>query len=102
MIVAGRRAATLEAVAAARPGIHAVRLDVADPASIGAAVPAGPLAVPELNVLINNAGIMFGDHPTQPLGDAMPSGIAGANLLGPLGMISALIIHLRAVVGSHH
>lgn len=96
VIVAGRRVATLGKVAAANPGMHAVYLDVSDISSIDAVVPAIVSRFLDLNVVINNAGIMFDDDLTQPLDDGMLTAIVATNLLGPLRMISALITHLRA------
>src|SRR5258705_8606569 len=61
VIIAGRRRSHLDAVIAANPGMEAVELDVMDPASINRV--AGKLIAehPDLNVLINNAGIMQPD-----------------------------------------
>jgi uncharacterized oxidoreductase len=95
VIIAGRRAATLNAVAAANPGMETGELDVADPASITAVVRRVIAEHPELNVVINNAGIMFGDDPSWPLDDELLTSIVATNLLGPMRMNSALITHLR-------
>jgi uncharacterized oxidoreductase len=50
---------------------------------------------PELNVLINNAGIMKVDNVHNPVDDALISSIVTTNLLGPVRMTSALIEHLK-------
>jgi short-subunit dehydrogenase involved in D-alanine esterification of teichoic acids len=50
---------------------------------------------PELNVLINNAGIMKVDNVHNPVDDALISSIVTTNLLGPIRMTSALIEHLK-------
>jgi uncharacterized oxidoreductase len=46
---------------------------------------------PELNVLINNAGIMKVDNLQNAVDDALVSSIVRTNLLGPIRMTSALI-----------
>ena len=95
VIIAGRRAATLSAVTAANPGMRSVELDVADAVSIASVVPEVIAQHPDLNVVINNAGIMFGDDPSEPFDDEMLRSIVATNLLGPIRLNSALIIHLR-------
>jgi uncharacterized oxidoreductase len=95
VIIAGRRPAALSAVVAANPGMHAVVLDVADPASISTVLPQVITGYPDLNVVINNAGIMFGDDVGQPLEDELLMSVVATNLLGPVRVNSALIAHLR-------
>jgi uncharacterized oxidoreductase len=95
VIIAGRRAAVLAQVTAAYPGMDSVVLDVADVVSIAETVPLVIARYPELNVVVNNAGIMFADDPAEPLDDEQLTAIVATNLLGPIRMNSALIGHLR-------
>jgi len=86
----------LKEVIAANPGMRAVELDVCDPAGIDAVTKTVMAEHPDLNVLINNAGLMFGDDPAQPIDEQQLTAIVATNLLRPLRMISALISHLRS------
>lgn len=100
VIAAGRRPDALRTVVEANPGIRSVELDVSDPASIRR-VSAEVLAEhPDLNVLVNNAGIMFADDPAAPVDDEALGRIVSTNLLGPIRIISAFIEHLRATPDS--
>jgi uncharacterized oxidoreductase len=95
VIVAGRRQHALDAVAAANPGIRTVALDTADPASIAAAVRKLTADYPNLNVLLNNAGIMRPEDLKQ--GDPTTAeAIVATNLLGPIRLTAALMPHLLA------
>ncbi len=94
VIVAGRRLAALEAACAGRPNMHAMVLDIEDPAAIAAFAKRVVAAFPALNVVINNAGIMR----FEPLDTARDLDDAAAtittNLLGPIRMTDGLIDHL--------
>ena len=97
VIIAGRRGSTLEEVTSANPGMTSVFLDVSDPTSITSIIPGIVARHPDLNVLINNAGIMVGDDLTRPVDDAELTDIVSTNLLGPIRMISSLIEHLKSM-----
>jgi short-subunit dehydrogenase involved in D-alanine esterification of teichoic acids len=67
VIISGRRKSHLDSVAKANPGIAAVELDIADPDSIKSVAKKLTSEHPDLNVLINNAGIMEPDQTLQKL-----------------------------------
>ncbi len=96
VIIAGRRQALLDEVAAAHPGIEGVALDISDAADIDRVAAQLIRGYPTLNVLINNAGIMPFDDPSGRIDDAVSRQILDTNLLGPIRLTSALIEHLKA------
>jgi len=94
VIVAGRRIEALERACAGRPNMSAIRLDVE---SAGALQDLGERVRaehPELNVLINNAGIMRYEtiETRRDLADAEQQ--ITTNLLGPIRLIDGLVDHL--------
>jgi uncharacterized oxidoreductase len=97
VIVAGRRLAPLEALAAEVPGIAIAQLDVADGTAIASFADSVTAAHPALNVVIHNAGIMQAE---DLLADGFALDMAEAtiatNLLGPIRLTAALLPHLRA------
>ena len=95
VIVAGRRQSVLDEVVRACPGMHAVVLDVGDVESIAAVIPRVLADHRALDVVINNAGIMFADDVGAPIDDAQLVSIVATNLLGPIRVTSAVIAHLR-------
>ena len=95
VIISGRRRAALDAVVAANPGMAAVELDITDPASIAAVAAKLVAGHPELNVLINNAGIMLPDRAAGPVEDKLLVDTITTNLVGPIRMTSALVEHLK-------
>lgn len=96
VIVTGRNAAKLEAAIAGRPGMHAMALDMTDPAAIAAFGAEIAEKFPAFNVLVNNAGVMMYEVATakRDLADAETTVVT--NLLGPIRLIDALIDHLAA------
>lgn len=85
VIVAGRRQALLDEIAADNPGMDTVLLDIGDPAQIKAVAAEVIARHPNLNVVINNAGIMpFDDAGAGDLDDAQAVQLVTTNLLGPV------------------
>jgi uncharacterized oxidoreductase len=100
VIIAGRRRKQLEEVLAANPGIEALELDIADPNSIDGVAKRLITEHPDLNVLINNAGIMQPDQAGGKVDDALLLATINTNLIGPIRMTSALIEHLKTKEGA--
>ncbi|GAP25757.1 short-chain dehydrogenase/reductase SDR [Gluconobacter frateurii NBRC 101659] len=94
VIVAGRRKDALESAIAGRPNMHALTLDVESADGIADFSDRLLKAYPDLNIVINNAGIMrFEDlTKTHDLTDAEDT--ITTNLLGPIRLINALTDHL--------
>ena len=90
VIIAGRRREPLRAVADANPGIQILSLDQGDPADIRRFATELTDGYPELNVVVNNAGI-------QRVEDLATGEVAAAeqtvaiNLLGPIRLAAALL-----------
>lgn len=91
VIVAGRRREWLERIAAENPGIETIVLDVADPASIAGALRQVEVEHPDLNVLVNNAGIMVREDLQDPDSLAVGEQIVATNLLGVIRMVYAFL-----------
>lgn len=90
VIIAARRGEQLRAVAEANPGIQTLSLDLGDPADIRRFATEVTDHYPDLNVVVNNAGM-------QRVEDLI-SGNAGlaeqtlaVNLLGPIRLIATLL-----------
>ncbi len=96
IIISGRRQALLDRITAEHPGITGYALDVTDAAAIPAFVARVVAAHPDLNVLVNNAGIMLGEDLTDPAHLAQAEAMVTTNLLGPIRMTTALLPHLKA------
>jgi uncharacterized oxidoreductase len=90
VVIAGRRNEPLQDVARANPGIEYLSLDQGDPADIRRFSTELTDAYPELNVLVNNAGIQrVEDLITGDVGAAEQT--VAINLLGPIRLTSALL-----------
>src|SRR3984893_13542207 len=96
VIISGRRKSHLDAVAKANPGIEAVELDIGDPDSIKAVAKKLITEHPDLNVLINNAGIMEPDQAAGVIDDKLLLSTVTINLLGPIRLTSALVDQLKS------
>ncbi|MEE1758570.1 SDR family oxidoreductase [Streptomyces sp. SP18BB07] len=91
VIVAGRRKELLDEITAKYPGIDALTLDVADPASIARARETVAASHPELNVLVNNAGIMLRENLLDPADLPVAEDHVTINLLGTIRMTYAFL-----------
>lgn len=88
VIVAGRRLDALEETIADRTGMTAMTLDLSDASSTEEFARELARDHPDLNVLVNNAGVMMPEHRID-LGVAETT--IATNLLGPIRLSSALI-----------
>lgn len=92
ILIAGRRRSLLEEVTAAHAGMIALELDIEDPDSIARLAEQVDRKFSNLNVLINNAGIMRNENLLSPafsLDDAEATVVT--NLLGPIRLTTALL-----------
>src|SRR5882672_4150769 len=95
IIISGRRKKNLADAVKANPGMESIELDVQDAESISVVAKELAQKFPELNVLINNAGIMQIDDVSGPVDDAVAVSTITTNLLGPIRLTSALVGHLK-------
>ncbi|KAF6563761.1 MULTISPECIES: SDR family oxidoreductase [Paenibacillus] len=96
VIISGRRKERLEETIKANPGMSAVELNVQDPASIKATAKQLIEEYPDVNVLINNAGIIQSDDAAGMIDEDVLISTVTTNLLGPIRLTSAFIEHLKA------
>lgn len=96
VVIAGRRQEALEEVAKGYDNIHTLTIDVDSMEGIADFVARVTQAHPDLNVLVNNAGIMRFEtlEHSRDLSDAEAT--VTTNLLGPIRLTNALIDHLTA------
>jgi uncharacterized oxidoreductase len=94
VIVTGRKQETIDEVVAGHDNIVAgYRLDVSDAGAIRDFAATVTADHPDLNVVINNAGIMIAEDVTAQDPDVVDATVA-TNLLGPIRLVSALLPHL--------
>ncbi|MFG2370229.1 SDR family oxidoreductase [Streptomyces sp. NPDC048504] len=91
VVVAGRRKELLDEITAEHPGIDGLVLDVADPDSIAHARKTVAASHPELNVLVNNAGIMLLENVLDPAELPVAEDHVATNLLGTIRMTYAFL-----------
>jgi uncharacterized oxidoreductase len=94
VVITGRRTDALRAVADQHPGIEWHPLDVADTQSVRQFAATVERRWPELNVLVNNAGVMTLEGP-DTLDPATARSVLETNLLGPMVLTALLLPILR-------
>ena len=90
VVIAGRRLGPLQAVAEANPGIQYLSLDQGDAADIRRFAIELTDRHPDLNVIVNNAGIQRVEDLTTGGAGAAEQTLA-INLLGPIRLTAALL-----------
>ena len=95
IIVTGRRRAVLDETIVANPGMRSFVLDIEDRDAVAAFGKTIVADHPNLNVLVNNAGIMQRENLlTDPVDLTTAEATVATNLLGPLRLTAALLPHL--------
>lgn len=94
VIVAGRRRELLERIADENPGLGTVELDVSDPESIELARNRVLADYPDLNVVVNAAGIMLPEDVRDRDALRVAQDTVSTNLLGTIRMIYAFVPQL--------
>lgn len=92
VLIAGRSQSKLDAVTAANPGMKSLTVDMADAGSIRAFAAQVTENYPQLNALVNMAGVMHNENLLDqpgPLADAEAT--VATNLLGPIRLTAALL-----------
>lgn len=100
VIIAGRREQLLAEITAQHEGMDSVVLDVADPESVRRCFATVTARHPQLNVLVNNAGITLPEDLTDPAHLAAAEATVTTNLLGPIRVLADFVPFLAARPGS--
>jgi uncharacterized oxidoreductase len=95
VVVAGRRADALAKACEGRARMHALTLDVDSAEGVADFVQRLLAAHPDVNVLINNAGVMRIEPIDTARDLASTEETITTNLLGPIRLIDALVDHLK-------
>jgi uncharacterized oxidoreductase len=90
VIITGRRKAKLDETIKANPGMQAFALDVDDPGMVDDVAHQIAKEFPDLNVLINNAGIAGPEELSEGKLDTAEA-IVATNILGPVRLTAALL-----------
>lgn len=94
IIIAGRRRDRLQGVAESNPGMHYLQVDQGDAASIARLAAELADRYPDLNTVINNAGVMSTEDLLAGNGHAETT--VAVNLLGPIRLTAMLLPGLLA------
>lgn len=100
VIITGRRQQALDEAMAGRARMAAYVLDVTNPDEIAAFARMVTAAHPELNVLVNNAGVYSAEKVTGQRDLLDAERMVATNVLGPIRMTNALIDHLGGQPGA--
>ncbi len=97
VIVSGRRENLLQEIRDTYPGLHALQVDMADPQALSAFAKQAVKDFPQLNVLINNAGIAkHEDYTADAVDTDIPVSTIQTNITGVIQLTAALLPTLRA------
>jgi uncharacterized oxidoreductase len=92
VIIAGRRQTLLNEITAAHPGMQGMQLDVEDPHAMDSFAAQMRKRFPDLNVLINNAGMSRPEDLTADTGDlSVARSIINTNIVSVLHLTNALL-----------
>jgi uncharacterized oxidoreductase len=101
VIITGRNADKLEAARKEAPALEIIQSDAADPEALRALSTQIRDQFPEMNVLVNNAGVIVPRNHTGPTDDLVGlTAELDVNLAGPIRMVSLLIDQLKANRGT--
>lgn len=100
VIITGRNHEKLNYTVAGKPGISTIDLDVTDPAAIRNFAQELMKQHPEVNILVNNAGVMNREDVTSGRDLGAAEATVATNLLGPIRLTNSLIDHLTAKANS--
>jgi len=96
VLITGRDLGRLDAAHAKLPGVHTFQSDVSAPASIAALFEKVTREFPDLNVLVNNAGIMRQINLQEPASQSEDvCREIETNLNGPIRMVQQFLPHLK-------
>lgn len=101
VVVTGRNAEKLAAAAREVPGLATIQSDAADPDAVKALAATIDANYPQLNVLVNNAGVFIPRNHTSPAADLVGlTAEIDINFAGPIRTVSVLIDRLKANRGT--